>query len=268
MENFPANQDHIDQQESESSTRKSGIIKSIKNNLGKTAAIGATFLMASAGELEPPRETSDQIRERAKHELATNGITTDQEKAYIAGVNDLIQRGVTPFGYWSTSADGKVSFSDVYERLKDNLHPRSGMLDDFPSKEDAWRLYLGMPQINNTFSISDYQPETRKEEKYYYKINNVVQEFIGYEHKKISDQIKEICDYFKEHPHEKVYHSIGAIMGNMSWSHGEDSKGKYISYYDRWKIDVPPENKKGFFGKPFEIYDRIYYDPQTFEIIK
>ena len=54
-------------------------------------------------------------------------------------------------------------------------------------------------------------------------------------------------------------------MGNYTLSEGQDEKGNYISYYDRWDLDIPGAS---IIGKPFEIYDRIYYNPETFEIIE
>jgi hypothetical protein len=56
-------------------------------------------------------------------------------------------------------------------------------------------------------------------------------------------------------------------MGNYTWTKGEDKKGHYIAYYDKWDLDIPIE-EYGFIGKPFEIYDRIYYNPDTFEPIE
>ena len=41
-------------------------------------------------------------------------------------------------------------------------------------------------------------------------------------------------------------------MGDFTISAGKDKKGTYLSFYDKW--DLSPVN----FGKPFEIYDRIY----------
>ena len=62
--------------------------------------------------------------------------------------------------------------------------------------------------------------------------------------------------------------NISAIMGGFKLSKGHDAQGDYISYYDRWDLEGSVEGKEGIIGKPYEIYDRIYYDPQTFEVIR
>ncbi|MBP6060494.1 MAG: hypothetical protein KA515_00605 [Candidatus Pacebacteria bacterium] len=62
---------------------------------------------------------------------------------------------------------------------------------------------------------------------------------------------------------ELEYGNRYAIMGNFKLSLGKDERGNYISYYDKW--DLANNQLEGIVGKPFEIYDRIYYDPNTFE---
>lgn len=58
------------------------------------------------------------------------------------------------------------------------------------------------------------------------------------------------------------------VMGNYTMSAGEDEKGTYVSYYDSWDLEGTLEGVNGVIGQPFEIYDRIYYNPETGEIIK
>ena len=55
------------------------------------------------------------------------------------------------------------------------------------------------------------------------------------------------------------------IMGHFQGSRGNDDKGSYIAYYDIYDFNVPGNS---FVGKSFEIYDRIYYNPETFELLK
>lgn len=74
----------------------------------------------------------------------------------------------------------------------------------------------------------------------------------------------------------KVVLSDGAngVMGNFTVGLGEDERGPYVSYYDNWDLDSSKalagapqfvQELPNKLGKPFEIYDRIYYDPETFE---
>lgn len=58
------------------------------------------------------------------------------------------------------------------------------------------------------------------------------------------------------------------VMGNHTISLGMDEMGHYLSYYDRWDLSESIEGYGGIAGKPFEIYDRIYYDSITFEPLR
>lgn len=47
------------------------------------------------------------------------------------------------------------------------------------------------------------------------------------------------------------------VMGNFTLGQGVDENGKYVSYYDKWDIETPAGMIP--FGKPYHIYDRMYY---------
>ena len=54
-----------------------------------------------------------------------------------------------------------------------------------------------------------------------------------------------------------------ATMGRYKISTGKDKRGKYISYYDKWDLNpldlsIAGKELPTNFGKPFEIYDRVY----------
>ncbi len=192
-----------------------------------------------------------------------------------------------------------------------------------PKLDDAWRLYLGMPQEDNTFGISDYQPSRSKDDKYYFKIKGFWDDFESYLKKRNDRDFKEVTDaltkvaknqqeleelvdkwattdeekeageyikkglpfsgnglrdyieFLSSEPGKKMDVKSEVrngdkqddIMFHYTMSCGQDEKGCYIAYYDKWDLaSFFSENivTKGV-GKPFEIYDRLYYDPVTFE---
>ena len=53
-------------------------------------------------------------------------------------------------------------------------------------------------------------------------------------------------------------------LANYTLGAGSDERGQYLSMYDRWDLNQPLE---GVVGTPFDIYDRLYYDPETFQRI-
>ena len=123
-----------------------------------------------------------------------------------------------------------------------------------------------MPQKNDTFGISDFRPSRSRDKKYYYKINaiefSLADPYLG---KSKMEAVRTIVIAIEDR--NGVFPWFHDVMGNFQWTKGEDESGHYIAYYDRWDLDVPLERGEGFFGQPFEIYDRMYYDPITFEII-
>lgn len=189
-------------------------------------------------------ETFVEVVGRAKKEMRDSGITKEQEKAYIPIINKKIYEHVTPYGYKIENLELSVQNRDMRDS----------------AREDAWRLYLGLPQKYNNFDISDFRPQrSREETRYYFKIKG----FGDYLTSRNPDRIKDFVKTIKE-ANEPIISQDRRIMGHFIIDCGQDERGQYLSYYDKWDLDIPVE-KNGFFGRPFEIYDRIYYDPDTFE---
>lgn len=140
--------------------------------------------------------------------------------------------------------------------------------EDNPGEEDSWRLYLGLPQKYHTYKISKFKPTTSKGDGYYYAFNSKEKEFHGLEKKGIVEHIlKKLEGKTGSVSSTEVSEVVvgSRTMYHFQWSKGQDERGPYIAYYDIWDLNIPIE-KDGVFGKPFEIYDRIYYNPKTFEI--
>ena len=207
-------------------------------------------------------------------EMVSEGITKEQKEGYTLGVNDLLYRSIWPYGgesYYTKGNDKVTNIKGAMHTARDSIRNIvEGRDESNFEKEDAWRLYLGLPQKKNTFGISDYQPSISKQTKYYFKFNNPLNEMPELsDMKRLVSLIKNgYVDEFSPTTKPQPYTGMGNVMGNFKWSLGKDEKGCYVSYYDLWKLDVPLEKGKGFFGKPFEIYDRIYYNPETYEIVK
>lgn len=256
--------------------------------IAKSKAIGALLLATSTVELSKPPEPETEMIQRAKVEMQDSGITTEQRRAYFPGLNDLIFKGIVPYGLFNKYADLKTGkFIGALETAEMILKQIiSGRPETPPAREDAWRLYLGLPQRSSTFGISDYKPSKSEENKYYYRINDIKSSLFGEEDPNIiRDKIRSIINdeavesnknyrafmVQKTPIGSRVKGSLSEgmnVMGNFVIGKGKDERGTYISYYDKWDLDIPFEKGHGFFGKPFEIYDRIYYDPTTFDLLE
>jgi|GEM_PF-3468577 len=326
---------------------KSAIVSS-KKATGKLMKLTLTRLLPlyiayiGAGHVMQKEDGKFSEKDRARKELEEKGITSEQASTYKLGINDLIYRGITPIGYPQKQDNVFYTENTYWRSLIPNLvmgRENYGVIgkdknnvqkiinpDIIPNSEDAWLMYLGLPQKNHTFGISSYQPKDSKQDMYYYKINmwtDLLERFISYEMENIEVYIKRLNNLYQgdnnkmlEHAEIKMPHhqfeqfkiilekgkegfkndkfldlikkidqsgctinamgmfnnmeydtDIETLLNNYTISLGEDEKGSYLSYYDKWDLDVSTEESGKGFGRAFEIYDRVYYNPKTGEII-
>ena len=233
----------------------------------------------------PTGETFEEKVARARRELAENGITSEQHTAYKFGISEMLYRGIIPRAYGPFNEGVIKGIIDFFKNI------RNRRVEDYPAREDAFRLYLGLPQQNHTFDISHYRPSQSEEDKYYYAFP-LLKKILKEKHVELSlsytksytkyyliippvggqrsdySLIKDILTAMGTKEDILVADSLIDVMGDFKLSRGQDERGYYLSYYDNWNLEIyEVEGEEGFFGKPFEIYDRIYYDPETFEII-
>jgi len=91
--------------------------------------------------------------EIAKRQMEKVGITSNQRKAYTPIISELAEKYIKPRNYTGTEASGQNKFQEVIENIK-----KGGYKEAYPERIDAWRLYLGRPQINKTFSLANTAP--------------------------------------------------------------------------------------------------------------
>ncbi len=219
-------------------------------------------------EASDERLNKFEDRERDKQYFLEHGITPELERGYVPKVSEWWQENFNPAGdyvYDLATQDPIQFIRNFNDRFKRGA--TAFTQGTSTGREDAWRLYLGMPQQDNTFSISKYQPSISSENRYYYKIN----EFSEFEN--VQQVLYRISQGGKSRINvdSVVIPDMGGAEGGVglrdyTLSKGKDSCGFYISYYDKW--DLTPNKLEGFFGTPLEIYDRIYYDPITYEKIE
>lgn len=222
----------------------------MKKLLTNLLLAGTVFLNGSM----PLKEnlSFEQRVKKARTELVRDGITREQRLAYKPGISEIAYEGITPFGC-------ELPMRKVKEFLPNLLHGRkkNPILSD---REDAWRIYLGLPQESNTFGISEYSPSKsndKNQKNSYYKIDSFWKLWLNsIEGKNSEEKLKNLARNIDSHGH---FWKDDNVMGTFRMENGYDEKGSYISYHDKWDLNVPLERNGGFLGKPFEIYDRIYY---------
>lgn len=130
--------------------------------------------------------------------------------------------------------------------------------DNDIEQTDMLNIYLGKPQINNSLSISRYKPTISKDiDVEYFKVNKLSNMFPD----KIKDltnpiEIEDIAYKGGDNNDNYIYRGLGRFTIDK----GKDEKGDYFSYYDIFDMNPIGKGDLSFgVGKPFEVYDRIYY---------
>lgn len=136
---------------------------------------------------------------------------------------------------------------------------------------DAWAFFMGVEQKNNSVSRSVYVPTDAKDKNAkYFTLRNAYPDF---DEKVLidADDVFSDPDKIRLSPRGdfdndmKVSDDNNTITGvrsrfypleRVTYSRGEDERGKYYSIYDIYDFKVPFQKK---IGQPYEVYDRTYY---------
>lgn len=151
-----------------------------------------------------PSPERKEITKKARDELKKDWIPNFQRKWYVEWKSEKAFYNITPQWY------GDLKYNlERYYRFKNNkwrnkqdllrywkgedlwewVFAENDIYYNIPKRDDAFLLYLWLPQVNNTFWISDYQPSNSKEmKKVYFKPN--------YRSKKMKQTLVDV--FFKE----------------------------------------------------------------------
>ena len=202
-----------------------------------------------------------------QEELDKSGITSEQKEAY-GYLSDKLYKNITPrdyniyqaskqflFGPDETREVSKIQDLNAYEKYTSGEITREELRnnDDKTTmgEDDAWALYLGIPQKYNTFSISKYKPSNSSDDIYYYSMP------------KYEDKMLEFCLGIGKHGSPAGESPDLMVLRNYKIDWGEDGKGYYLSYYDIYDLNPSGLDMEKIIGKKFEIYNRIYFNPET-----
>ena len=215
--------------------------------LGFNNPLVVTNFVNPFSNLFAPRVATNEIKTRITDNIQPHGYEKDDkgplDRLYSAVVDDEAER---------------YSNRDMQERGK-------GRSRTFQERTDLFKMMLGQDQVHNTIEASEYKPTKGDPNTTYYK-SKATEDYIR-------RQIKS-----GRNPEDIIgvrYHSDPMkvnVLGNYTIDYGEDEKGKYISYYDRWDLNPISDGEKGpayyaeeaakaLLGlKGPEVYGRVYYN--------
>ena len=191
---------------------------------------------------------------------------TNTNPGYVEGVSEEIYNNVPPFNYEGHLGEvSRVLFNVATgKKTKERIRP----FQTNKKREDAWRMYLGLDQEDSTFNPSRHKPTRSSDQggdSTYYEFadhEDFVNMLPGAGNWSVGSLVDRIS---KGEGNRIVLTGRDGVMGNYTLSLGEDEEGSYISYYDNWDLSVVPKGLP--VGRPFEIYGRVYYEPETYRPI-
>jgi hypothetical protein len=256
-------------------------LRAIVEDPKKASALPPTLVAHIKMDLAPKDVTSAVS---PPVEMATKGITPKLQEGNQGPVSDAVQRYISPINYrW-----GMENFHDNWPAMAKMMlginTPITGEPDDRntgyrpkapqQAQEDSWNLYLGKPQSGRSFSVSPFKPTHAKDSSVeYVRPTNFLAKWMVHKAKETGDKPSQILSNLVETtvreggkiPMNDDDMSVGptaqmyGVMQNFQVSHGHDEVGPYLAVYDIWDLHHAGAN---LVGKPFEIYDRLYYDPK------
>jgi hypothetical protein len=178
-------------------------------------------------------------------------VRNDAEFGIPRIIRDRIYNAITPEGYPLQELESTILRTVKGEGRRMSANP----------DEDAWAFYMGLPQSSNTTVVpSRYKPTTANnpDEKYYSIAGGELKS--RFHDRLLNDAIRN----FKKSDPSDENNKATTIQGgssftplqNVTYSRGSDERGDYYSIYDIYDFNVPLSDK---IGKPYEIYDRVYY---------
>ncbi len=183
-----------------------------------------------------------------------NGITRQQLSGYKPLVSELLYKTVHPFDY---------GFSPL-------RNPEQQQLPEVKRRYAAWGAYLGLPTNPNDLPLSRYTPTHRNSKIDTETGSGSNQEYFAFspEHESaLFDKAKALPDSAWSRLSDGTQYiqanDRGGVAGKFTVYKGKDAQGHYFSYHDNWDLNplgIPAEMVA---GRPFEIYGRVYYNPQT-----
>lgn len=215
--------------------------------LGFNNPLNATNFVNPFSNLFGPRLVTNEIKKRITDNIQPHGYKKNDmgpvERVKSAVIDDIAE----PYSSRDMQKKGK------------------GRSLAFQERTDLYKMMLGLDQVHNSIEKSEYAPTKGDPDKTYYKSN--------FTEKYIRSQLDE-----GREPEDLVgvgYHAPRMevnVLGNFTIDQGEDEKGKYISYYDRWDLNPISDGKKGpaYYAeeaakavlglKGPEVYGRVYYN--------
>ena len=242
---------------------------------------GKNYLLNNKSIADIRKEKNISFLQISNEGLSGNSIIPLKLKERV--VNSINPQGYAPD--YHINKEGGIEF-DFFERFKsdksktEQVKRLEGVRGDV--REDIFRMYSGLPQKHDTFTISSFKAGKNSDTNITFKNPNDVADYvkIAATHtdlfKKLADgeitpetiaKDKKSGKKGGDKINKASFRDPKNAMWNATFGIDFDKAGNpYLSFYDNWDLKGKDDivGVKDVFGKPIEIYDRI---PLTKELI-
>ena len=229
----------------------------------------------------------DKIRniatESAKNIIPGYSVASTIGKAGLNLVKSQLAKNLNPYEYENTVySDGgrKSREQGPGERVLRALVKREDQMGSWKGRateerKDLLSMMLNQKPEYNSIPLSEYRPSSSKDQEAVYYRSPTSEETIKEKlkdpeflksFKPNSEGIMSLQDYFSDTERG----SGSNVLGKYTLNQGEDDKGKYVSYYDKWDLEPYKGSNETLNNisnkvqelagiKPTELYGRVYY---------
>lgn len=236
-------------------------------------------------------------QEIKKLQLEKVGITSAQRKGYFPGVSEVVSEYITPYSY----DNAQKRILDIPRRIikgetnsKNLSNLDHNFVFDFEAKNlvskpryDAWRMYSGLPQENNTFRMAETSPINHPSYSTE-QLNNLEKFSLNDEDKLLRDlpQNTDLAHLEYGEP-EDLIDALPNLQTKLQEIQNIKNKGidtandfletnimggynrrffdNKMEYNDIWDLDLKGNKVEKYFGKPFLSHGQLDYSFQPAE---
>lgn len=252
-------------------------------------------------------QSPEQHRKQQTDYFNTFGTLPElqQQNLLTKVIRRKLSENLIPYGYPDSFGDALLTLDNIF--LGDFASDPKGnaflkhMKEEsvYPTRGDIFDLSLGYPQKYDSFEVSPYTPSNSRDKSQIYlrpkkigfygnlnvsqaspeiPLNDklINQTELDARQKLLDEALRYLADPNVDEEYKrqaKVLIGAGANVNGLNniggafftTDLGKDDNGHYVSYWDVWDYDSKLRN---LIGKPIEIYDRIYYDPETKKVLE
>ena len=190
-----------------------------------------------------------------KYVKKENGGTKGTVEQYVQELTDPVRKRIGDNLYPYQYLGGITRVPNAILGNREERDDRTFTEEDnqwIKERTDLLQIYMGQDQKYNSIPKSKYKPSQSEDDDVTYYISPATEDIIKHQ----IEMFDGWESFYTRDDEERQMTNMGNILGRFTLSKGEDEKGKYISYYDKWDFNPFDYNKLPGGKELGKAYDR------------